>query len=339
MKMAASMAGSTNAKGLEEMTESMLLGEDGKQREELERMVDWMAEHCNPDIIHISNALLLGLAHKIKKKLNVPVVCSLQDEDVWVDVMHENMRGHIWKLMHDKAKDVDVFISVSKFFADVMEEKMMLPKEKIQSIYLGVDIKDYNYINSSEKQRSIGYLSRMNYENGFDIVVDAFILLKKKPGFEDVKLVATGGSTGDDTKYIKGIKKLIRNNNLETDVDFHEEFEDDGRDKFFKKVSMVSVPVRNGEAFGMYLLESMASGIPVVQPALGASPEIIELSKGGIIYQHNTPEELASNFEELLTNPEKLSQLSKQAYKGVKENFDIHTQASRMIEVYKEISK
>jgi glycosyltransferase involved in cell wall biosynthesis len=154
-----------------------------------------------------------------------------------------------------------------------------------------------------------------------------------------VKLVATGGSTCDDTKYIKGIKKLIRNNNLETDVDFHEEFEDDGRDKFFKKVSMVSVPVRNGEAFGMYLLESMASGIPVVQPALGASPEIIELSKGGIIYQHNTPEELASNFEELLTNPEKLSQLSKQAYKGVKENFDIHTQASRMIEVYKEISK
>ena len=44
LKMATSMAGSTNAKGLEEMTVSMLLGEDGRQNEELERLVDWMEE-------------------------------------------------------------------------------------------------------------------------------------------------------------------------------------------------------------------------------------------------------------------------------------------------------
>jgi len=71
MRMAARMSGSTDAKGLDEMTVSMLLGEHGKQKEELERMVDWIASHCEPDVIHISNALLLGLAPRLKEKLGL----------------------------------------------------------------------------------------------------------------------------------------------------------------------------------------------------------------------------------------------------------------------------
>ena len=49
---------------------------------------------------------------------------------------------------------------------------------------------------------------------------------------------------------------------------------------FLKRCPMISVPVRIGEAFGMYLLEAMASGVPVVQPALGAFPEIVDVSGG-----------------------------------------------------------
>jgi hypothetical protein len=86
LKLAARYAGSTRAKGLEEMTISMLLGEEGQQKEELNTMVNWIGDNCSPDVIHLSNALLLGLAHRLKEKLNVPVVCSLQDEDVWAGI-------------------------------------------------------------------------------------------------------------------------------------------------------------------------------------------------------------------------------------------------------------
>ena len=339
MKMAASMAGSTRAKGLEDMTISMLLGEQGEQKEELDKMVDWIVEHCKPDVIHISNALLLGLAKKLKERTGVPVLCSLQDEDVWVDAMNPQFQQPIWDLMHKRAEDVDALVAVSNFFAQTMKEKMNLPAEKVHTFYLGVDTEDYQFISSKEKPRNVGYISRMCHENGFDIVIDAFINLKKKPGFEDVKLIATGGSTGDDNKFIKEQKRKIRDNKLEGSFEIMPEFEGDDRHNFFKQVSLISVPVRIGEAFGMYLLESMASGVPVVQPALGAFPEIVQISGGGVNYMPNNPEKLSETWAELLVNPEKLEELSLAGVKGTIEKFNIHNHAAEIIGLYESLKK
>ncbi|MCG6185776.1 glycosyltransferase family 4 protein [Maribellus maritimus] len=337
MKMAASMAGSTRAKGLEDMTVSMLLGEEGQQKEELDHMVTWIAEHCQPDIIHISNALLLGLAKRLKEKIGVPVLCTLQDEDVWIDPMQPKFQKKIWDLMHQRAEDVDMLVSVSDFFADVMKERMNLSDEKITTIHLGVDIDDYEYISTKEKDRNVGYISRMCHKDGFDIVVDAFIELKKKPGFEDVKLIATGGSTGDDTKFNKEQKHKLKENNLLNSFEILPDFEGKEVNDFFKRVSLVSVPVRIGEAFGMYMIESMASGVPVVQPALGAFPEIVELSGGGVNYMPNTPKKLSETWAELLSNPGKLEELSKNGYEGVTKKFNIHNHAKEIITLYESL--
>lgn len=339
MKIAASMAGSTRANGLEDMTLSMLLGEQGQQKEELDQMVNWINEHCKPDIIHISNALLLGLAKRLKEKIGVPVLCSLQDEDVWIDPMQPQFQRKIWDLMHERSKDVDALVSVSHFFSGVMKQKMNLPDEKVRVIHLGVDVKDYKYISPKEKERNVGYISRMCHKDGFDIVVDAFIDLKKKPGFEDVKLIATGGFTGDDKTFLKQQKQKIKDSDLQDSFEIIEEFEGDARHNFFKKVSLVSVPVRVGEAFGMYLLESMASGIPVVQPALGAFPEIIEKSGGGITYSPNTPKNLSETWADLLSNPEKLEKLSRDGYEGTKKHFNIHNHAAEIIELFESLRK
>lgn len=337
LKFAAKMSGSTRAKGLEDMTISMLLGEQGGQKEELDKMVDWIAEHCEADVIHLSNALLIGLARKFQEKLDVLVVCSLQDEDVWVNAMDDHFRKKTWKLMSERAKDVDAFFAVSDFYAGVMKEQMNIPSDKLYSSYISVDPEDYSYVNSSEKEFTIGYISRMCEENGLEVLVDAFILFKKKPGKEDVKLIITGGSTGDDQDFMKNIRNKISGAGISGDVVFHKDFENEGRHEFFSKVSLISVPVLEGEAFGMYLLEAMASGVAVVQPALGAFPEIVGLSEGGIIYQPNKPEELAKALDDLHLDQNKLSTLSKKAREGIISHFSIHDQASRMMKFYKEI--
>ncbi len=142
LKFAAHMAGSTNPKGLENMTISMLLGEMGEQKKELDHLVDWIAEHCDADVIHLSNALLIGLAKRIKEKLDVIVVCTLQDEDVWVDAMDEYFKKKTWDTMKERAHDVDAFFAVSSFFAKEMQPILDIPDEKLITHHIMIDAED-----------------------------------------------------------------------------------------------------------------------------------------------------------------------------------------------------
>jgi glycosyltransferase involved in cell wall biosynthesis len=336
LNLAAKYSGSTDAKGLEEMTVSMLMGEEGQQSEELERMVDWIAEHYRPDVIHLSNALLLGLAPTLKRRLYSVLICSLQDEDVWIDVMEPRFRDRVWGLMQKAVPFVDGFVAVSDYYATRMKESMQIPAEKLTSIHIGVDPADYFPHPVENKKRIIGYVSRMCHDNGLDILIDAFIGLKQRTGFEDVTLMITGGSTGLDTKYLNELKSSIRNHHLADQVTFHEDFSEEGLKEFYEKVLVLSVPVRNGEAFGIYLLEAMASGIPVIQPALGAFPEIIKLSGGGVIYQPNEPFALTQAIADTLSDPALITQLSRSAIQGVETSFDILKQSLKMVNYYEQ---
>ena len=335
LKFAAKKSGSTRASGLEDLTESMLLGAEGHQSEELQQLVDFLRYHEKPDIVHVSNALLLGMAKKVRDEVKVPVVCSLQDEDVWVDAMHEDHREKMWQLLSEKAKDVDAFIAVSDFFAGVMQKRMSIPDEKLHVLHVGVSPETYTYTKPATEPQAIGFVSRMCEENGFEIIVDAFILLKKNTSFKDLKLKATGGQTGDDTKFIhKQIEKL-KQNNIETDFEITPDFTESALRDFFKSITLLSVPVLNGEAFGLYQLEALASGVPLVQPELGAFPEIINATGGGVIYKPNTAFALSDKLTEILLNPAKLEVMSREGRKSVEEKFDTSKLSEKMIEIYK----
>jgi glycosyltransferase involved in cell wall biosynthesis len=94
-----------------------------------------------------------------------------------------------------------------------------------------------------------------------------------------------------------------------------------------------------GEAFGLYLVEAMASGVPVVQPALGAFPEIVGTAGGGIIYPENTPQNLAQTLEEILGDEEVLRKKSLDARRGTEDHFNIARQTGKMIDAYRSILK
>ena len=156
-------------------------------------------------------------------------------------------------------------------------------------------------------------------------------------GFESVKLILTGGSTGEDKKFLAGIRRKINSNGLKEAVEFQDDFEESGRKDFFNKVAVVSVPVLNGEAFGLYLLEAMASGVPVIQPALGAFPEIIGETCGGVVYGPNEPDALASSLASVLSNRDQLAGLSQSAIRGIQEHFNIFSHAGELIRIYEKV--
>lgn len=337
LRYAARKSGSTRANGLEEMTISMLKGAEGQQAEELQYLIDYLKHHEKPDVVHLSNSLLLGMAAKIRQELNIPVVCSLQDEDVWIDAMTPDYQQKLWILISEKARDVDAFVAVSNYFAGVMKDKMHIPDDKMFVVPIGVDPDQYEIFTPSTNPPMIGYLSRLCEDNGLEVLIDAFIELKNNPAHSHVKLRLSGGKTGDDKAFInKQVKKLKRAGHLD-DVEWMDDFQLDSRTNFFQGLTVVSVPVLKGEAFGLYQAESMASGIPVVQPALGAFPEIAENTGGGVIYQPNTSSALASAVASLISDPSKLQEMSKSGRNAVHVHYNASILAEKMVSVYEKV--
>jgi glycosyltransferase involved in cell wall biosynthesis len=337
LKYAAKKSGSTRASGLENLTKSMLLGAEGHQSEELQQLVDFLKYHEKPDIVHVSNALLLGMAKKVRDEVGVPVICSLQDEDVWVDAMHEDHREKMWQLLAEKGKDVDAFIAVSDFFAGVMQKRMSIPDEKLHVLHVGVTPDAYAYSKPACDPQAIGFVSRICEENGFEVLIDAFILLKKNPAFRNLRLKATGGQTGDDAKFIHNQISKLKQDNIDNDFEISLDFSQSALQEFFKSVTVLSVPVLNGEAFGLYQLEALASGVPLVQPELGAFPEIIKATGGGVTYFPNTASELSAKLSEILSDKVKLDAMSALGRKSVEEHFDCSLLSSKMVDIYKSL--
>ncbi len=84
LRMAARRSGTTTTEGLEDMTLSMIKGEKAFPEKELQRLVRYLTKNGKPDIIHLSNALIIGLARQLKKQMKVKIVCSLLNEDDWI---------------------------------------------------------------------------------------------------------------------------------------------------------------------------------------------------------------------------------------------------------------
>ncbi len=339
LRFAAKKAGSTRASGLEEMTISMLKGNEGFQQKELMQLIDFLKHHEKPDVVHLSNALLMGLAKKIKEELKIPVVCSLQDEDVWIDAMSSQYQKKLWNLLSEKAKDVDAFVAVSDFFGSLMKEKLNIPTEKLFTVHIGVDPSAYKMHKPQTDTPVIGYLSRIYKENGIGVLVDAFIKLKENQAFSHAKLRISGGMTGDDKIFVRKQVKKIKKKGFYNDVEFIEDFRLEALDSFFSGMTLLSVPVLKGEAFGPYLLESLASGIPIVQPALGAFPEIVKTTGGGATYSPNTATALAGKIEELLSEPKRILAMSENGRKSVTETFNNKVLTEKMVKVYETVSQ
>jgi glycosyltransferase involved in cell wall biosynthesis len=339
LEWAAEKAGSTRAFGLEDMTISMLRGEDGNQARELDRLVEWLKAYSKPDIIHLSNSLLLGLASELRKQMRVPVVCSLQDEAGWIDSMNPDRVEDVWMAMTEKAHDVDAFISVSRYYADEMIKRLAIPREKMNVVHLGVDLEGYERAPLTFRPPTIGYLSRLTESLGLGFLVEAFTQIKSNPDLTHIRLRATGGQTADDNAFLAMIERRLKKARIERDVDFVPEFDRRARQRFMQTLSVMCVPSPQPSAFGMHMLEAMACGVPVVQPDIGAYPEIIELTGGGIIYDANDMDMLVDALTRLLSNSKYTAELGRQGRKVVFERFSLDVMAANLVGVYKAVVK
>jgi len=338
LSLAAKKSGSTNPTGLEEMTLSMLQGEKGHQASELDHLIQYLKNEVAPDVVHLSNALLLGLAHRLKNDLRAGVVCSLQDEDEWIDLMDQHYQSQVWNVMAEKAADVDLFVTASQFYSNQSQKQLKIPANKIKVIYGGIDFNGYEKSTLPFDPPVIGYLCRMSEYFGLGILVDAFLELKKDTRFKNLKLHLTGGYSSDDKPFVNGLMKKISEHGFTKDVSVFKDFCKDSRIKFLKSLTLLSVPVPTGEAFGAYQVESLAAGVPIVQPNAGCYPEFIKTTQGGVLYEPNTSEKLATVIASLLSDQEKVRKLGEKGRGVVLTQFSMDQMAKNMERIYNDFA-
>jgi len=333
-------AGVTNTRNLGQMTISMLQAEQGRQKKELHRFVEWLDKQDNkPDVVCLSNILLAGLARGIKQRLGVPVVCLLQDEEGFLDGLSSPYSEQAWQILVERANDVDAFIAVSKYYADVMRQRLQLAWERVYVVYTGISLDGYELRKTEPAIPTIGYLSRMCPERGLDTLVDAFVHLKKNEKLKNARLRITGGKSADDEIFLNRIRQQLSSYGLIDDVEFLPDFDHNAKLAFLQTLSLLSVPEKQPVAYGLYVLEALAAGVPVVQPASGVFLELLEMTGGGVLCEPNNAAALASAMEGLLLEPDYARQLGKQGREAVFEKFNIEQTAEEMVRIYGEIAR
>ncbi|MGE4568975.1 MAG: glycosyltransferase family 4 protein [Bacteroidales bacterium] len=344
LRLAARMAGSTRVKGLEEHTLSMIEGGNSAFRKEAEKLIDWI-ETENPEVIHLSNTLIIGLAPLLKKRVNIPVVCSLQDEDSWIDLMEEPYRSRAWQGIVNQRRYLDGLVTPSTFYKEKMMTRLpaLAPISVIPTGWTGKPLFRPTpeaplppAFQSGVKALNppvIGFLSRMNEANGLDILAEAFVLLKKKNRLPSLRLHVAGGSTRDDARFMKRVHKLLAPYAQFVSIDEGEFLRTD-KTQFLMNVSVLAVPLRFEEAFGLYLAEGFATGTPALMPDTGSSAEVI--GKAGRVYLPNTPEKLASELEQLLSNKPEFHTMQTEALTATATRFGAEAMAKALEQFYRE---
>ncbi len=341
LKLAMRRAGSTSAETAAPYLISILRAESGAQRREVEKLIERLRT-LEPQIVHLPDALFVGLAGPIKRALKVPVVCTLTGEDIFLDKLPPAQRDVVHGLIRERGRDVDGFLSVSRYYANVAIDRFGIASGRIHHVPLGIRIEseetsrrqnvkttgpdmrvaagttavyrrdagatDFGTASdTADDSRGqpfrIGYLARICHEKGLHVLCEALALLRSRG--RDCRLVVAGYIGDADRSYFHRVKADLAAKGLADFVELLGEVDRSCKLSMLRSLDVFSVPTTYREAKGIYVLEALSQGIPVVQPAHGSFPELLESTGGGILVEPNSAAELADGISRLMDDPER----------------------------------
>lgn len=317
LKWAGKFALQTRPEDLGPMTVSVLAGAEGRQKRELERLAEFLAGF-RPDVAHLTNSLLSGLAPALRGGLGVPVVCSLQGEESFVERTGEPWRGRAVELLRRNAKAVDMFLAPSQNYAEEMAGYLDVPAKKIRIARPGIDLAPFQgerppgWPEGRGKFR-VGFLGRISSAKGLDLLCQAFAELhRRRPGAAEL---AVAGQAHDN-RFWPALEGELAAAGAGGHVEYLGEVTLEEKARFLKGVDVFCTPSRFPERRGIAVLEALASGTPVVVPSSGVFPELVALAGGGVLVPPESPAALADALESLMDAPERLCELARQAAQG-----------------------
>jgi glycosyltransferase involved in cell wall biosynthesis len=330
-------ANSADAKMLGDLTLSVLQGEEGKQKKELDKLMAWLKDEYRPDMVQLSNSLFLGMANTIRTELGVPVICMVQGEEIFIDDLEEPYRAKVRAALTENSRFVDGFVASSSYYVDFMADYLRVPRNKMHQVPLGLNLDGYerDAPPKGELPFTIGYLARICPEKGLHLLVEAFRRITQQVGPEQVRLRIAGYLGERDREYFDGIMSQIQSWGLEGAVDHVGEVDREHKIDFLQSLHVLSVPTIYREPKGLFVLESMASGVPVVQPRHGAFPELIERTGGGLLVDSDSAASLAEGLTALMKDPARRMELGRKGRESIHRDYNAEVMAENTLEVYR----
>ncbi len=330
IRWATSFSISNDAAELGELTLSMLQGGNGPHQTAISELARFLKQ-LRPDVIIFSNALLSGAVQTIKKTCPVPILCVLQGDDGFLDSLSETYKHQAISKVSQLAHDFDGFFVHSEFYRDYMARYLSLPIDRFSVLPLGIDTDEHpgRPRTTVEGRYVVGYFARMAPEKGLHHLTQAFPLLKQKIPYATLKI--GGYQDGPCRAYLEKTLAPLKAAGIEVEnIGSPKTLEE--KLKFFSDIDVFTVPTQFLESKGMPVLEAMANGVPVVQPAHGAFPEMLNATEGGLLVRPHDPVALANGLSEL-ANPEVRSKHAHAAWQGVRQHYTLALMAERTLEL------
>jgi glycosyltransferase involved in cell wall biosynthesis len=338
LRLASRRSISTNPKLLGELTVSMLKGENGFQRKELTKLIDWLTREPVPDVINLPYTLLIGLAEPLKRALKRPICCTLQGEDLFLEGLQEPYRGDALELIRDNVKHVDAFLAVSDYYAQFMPGYLGIRANKISVVPIGINTEGYE---ASTKTRAtpftVGYFARIAPEKGLHVLAKAYQLLRARADFRHARLEVAGYLGAENKDYLTGIEQQMKDWGLADEFHYRGILDREEKIGFLRGLDLLSVPATYDEPKGIFLLEAMACGVPVVQPRRGAFTEIVERTNGGLLVEPDNEESLADGIQKIHDNPPLGLELGSNGFRAVREHYSVGQMADKAVGVYESL--
>ena len=336
----ASRAISTDARMLGDLTISMLQGEQGVLRKEFDKLVDWMRDEPVPDVIELPNTMLIALAAPLKRAFDRPVCCAMQGEELFLEGLLPAYRERALVLIRGQVPTVDRFVAVSDYCAGFMSTYIDIPPAKISIVPLGISMEGYappaarSSSETSDEPFRVGYFARVAPEKGLHLLAEAYVRLRRRTGEVPMRFEAAGYLARSAQSYLDEVRRILADANLEHEFAYRGEVDREGKLAFLKRLDVLSVPAVYDEPKGLFLLEAMASGVPVVQPRRGGFTEIVERTGGGLLVAQDDPEALADGLHTLFSDRALRARLAARAFEGVRAHHTVSQSASRLLDVY-----
>jgi glycosyltransferase involved in cell wall biosynthesis len=341
IKTFASRSLSTDPKLLGDLMISMLEGRNGVLRKEFDKLLEWLADEPAPDVINLPNSLLIGLAGPLREAIKRPICCTLQGEDLFLEGLIEPYRQRALDLIRRQVSNVDRFVAVSEFYVPVMSRLLGVPADRMAVVPLGINLSGYERHSSARPDDDvfrIGYFARIAPEKGLQALAEAYVLFRKRTAGVRARLDAAGYLSRADEPYLERVRETLNRAGLAGEFTYRGAVDRNGKLAFLGSLDLLSVPATYDEPKGVFLLEAMASGVPVVQPRRGAFTEIVEKTGGGLLVAPDDSEALADGLYRLWQDPELKKSLGERGFDGVRADYSIARSTDRMLTVYESIA-